>query len=195
MGGRRTGFPAVPIRKAINDIQAEVQRTLARVSSEGPERLTEEILKADRIYVAGGGRSGLMARALAMRLMHLGLVTYVVGETTTPAVQSGDLLLACSASGETQVTVLVSRVARDAGARVFAITATPDSPMARQADETIIIPAPSKHLSPEDRSSAQYGGSLFEQALLVLLDAVSAEIGRRLGTPPQELDSRHANLE
>jgi len=185
----------MPIRRAINDILAEVQGTLARVLPEGPERLTEQILKADRIYVAGGGRSGLMARALAMRLMHLGLVTYVVGETTTPAIQSGDLLLACSASGETHVTVLVSQVAREAGARVFAVTAMPDSPMARQADETIIIPAPSKVTSPEAGASAQYGGSLFEQALLVLLDAVSAEIGRRLGTPPQELDSRHANLE
>ncbi len=185
----------MPIRQAINDILAEMQGTLARVLPEGPERLTEEILKADRIYVAGGGRSGLMARALATRLMHLGLVTYVVGETTTPAIQSGDLLLACSASGETHVTVLVSQVAREAGARVFAVTAMPDSPMARLADETIIIPAPSKVTSPEDGASAQYGGSLFEQALLVLLDAISAEIGRRLGTPPQELDSRHANLE
>jgi len=193
--GLQAGIAAMPIRRAINDILAEVQGTLARVLPEGPERLTEEILKADRIYVVGGGRSGLMARALAMRLMHLGLVTYVVGETTTPAIQSGDLLLACSASGETHVTVLMSQVAREAGARVFAVTAMPDSPMARQADETIIIPAPSKVTSPEAGASAQYGGSLFEQALLVLLDAVSAEIGRRLGTPPQELDSRHANLE
>ena len=43
--------------------------------------------------------------------------------------------------------------------------------------------------------STQYAGSLFEQALLVMLDAVSVEIGRRLGTRQQELDSRHANLE
>ncbi|HUU10676.1 MAG TPA: 6-phospho-3-hexuloisomerase [Phycisphaerae bacterium] len=185
----------MPIRKAIDDIVAEMRGALADVSAEGLERLTEAILQADRVYVAGGGRSGLMARALAMRLMHLGRVTYVVGETTTPAIQSGDLLLACSASGETHVTVLVSRVAREAGARVFAITATPDSPMARQADETIIIPAPSKHAQADSGASAQYGGSLFEQALLVVLDAVSVEIGRRLGTPPQELDSRHANLE
>ncbi len=185
----------MPIRQAINDILSEVQGALGRVSLDGLERLTAEILTARRIYVAGGGRSGLMARALAMRLMHLGLVTYVVGETTTPAIQRGDLLLACSASGQTHVTVLVSEVAREVGARVFAITAMPESPMARQADETIIIPAPSKRTSPETTPSAQYGGSLFEQALLVLLDAVSAEIGRRLGTPPQELQSRHANLE
>jgi len=187
----------MPIRKAIDAILEEMHRTLDGVSPDGLEHLTEAILQADRLYVAGGGRSGLMARALAMRLMHLGLITYVVGETTTPAIQSGDLLLACSASGETQVTVLVSEVARAAGARVFAVTATPDSPMARQADRTIIIPAPSKRTGPrpDAEPSAQYGGSLFEQALLVLLDAVSAEIGRRLGRGPQDLASRHANLE
>jgi 6-phospho-3-hexuloisomerase len=183
----------MPIQKAVNEILAEMRQTLVQVSPEGLERLVEAVLRADRIYVAGGGRSGLMARAFGMRLMHLGLVTYVVGETTTPAIHAGDLLLACSGSGETHVTVLVSHVAREAGARVFAITATPESPMARLADETIIIPAPSKGSPPG--GSVQYGGSLFEQALLVLLDALSAEIGRRLGTPPQELERRHANLE
>lgn len=185
----------MPIQRVIKEILAEMDRGLAEVSPEGLERLVEAVLKADHIYVAGGGRSGLMARAFAMRLMHLGLRTYVVGETTTPAIHSGDLLVSCSASGETQVTVLVSHVAQKAGARVFAITATPDSPMARLSDETIVIPAPSKRSAPSTALSAQYGGSLFEQALLVLLDAVSSEIGRRLGTPHQELNSRHANLE
>jgi 6-phospho-3-hexuloisomerase len=185
----------MPIKKTINQILDEMSRTLAQVPPEGLNRLVEAIVKAGRIYVAGGGRSGLMARAFAMRLMHLGLATYVVGETTTPSIRSGDLLVACSASGETQVTVLVSQVAQTAGARVFAITATPDSPMARLANETIVIAAPTKHTPPGVGASVQYGGSLFEQALLLLLDAVSSEIGRRLGTPAQELDARHANLE
>jgi len=185
----------MPIQKAIREILSELDRALGAVLPEGLERFVEAILAAERIYVAGGGRSGLMARAFAMRLMHLGLVTYVVGETTTPSIRRGDLLLACSASGQTHVTVLVSQVAREAGARVFAITATPDSPMARLADEAIVIPAPSKRSLARAGQSTQYAGSLFEQALLVMLDAVSVEIGRRLGTRQQELDSRHANLE
>jgi 6-phospho-3-hexuloisomerase len=172
-----------------------MQRALGQVSPQGLERFVEAVMAANRVYVAGGGRSGLMARAFAMRLMHLGLSAYVVGETTTPSIQRGDLLLACSASGETHVTVAVSRIARDAGARVFAITATPKSPMASLSDEAIIIPAPTKQTGARMGQSAQYAGSLFEQALLVLLDGVSVEIGRRLGTPQQELDSRHANLE
>ncbi len=105
----------MPIKRTVSEIVEEMQRTLAQVPPEGLERLVEAVLSADRLYVAGGGRSGLMARAFAMRLMQLGLVTYVVGETTTPAIRAGDLLLACSASGETQVTVTVSEVAKKAG--------------------------------------------------------------------------------
>ncbi len=185
----------MPIRRNVEAILDEMRRVLDEVAPDGLERLAEAVLKADRTYVAGGGRSGLMARAFAMRLMHLGLVTYVVGETTTPAVRGGDLLIGCSASGETHVTVTVSQVAQEAGARVFAITATPDSPLTRLADEMIVIPSPSKRGRPWPGRSAQYGGSLFEQALLVLLDAVSSEVGRRLGMTSQEIDSRHANLE
>ncbi len=185
----------MPIRKRVREILGEVEGVLGRVPPDGLERLVESILGADRVYVAGGGRSGLMARALAMRLMHLGLTAYVVGETTTPAIQPGDLLLACSASGETHVTVVVSQVAREAGARVVAMTATPNSPMAQLANETIVIPAPSKRGTQWPTGSTQYGGALFEQSLLMLLDAVGSEIGRRLGMTPQELDSRHANLE
>jgi 6-phospho-3-hexuloisomerase len=185
----------MPIKRTVTEILAEMERALAQMPSDGPEQLIEAVLASDRVYVAGGGRSGLMARAFVMRLMHLGLVTYVVGETTTPSIQAGDLLVSCSASGETQVTVLMSEVAKKAGARVFAITARPESPMARLADRTIVIPAPSKRSPVGAGASSQYGGSLFEQALMVLLDAISSEIGRRLGTPPQELDARHANLE
>jgi len=183
------------IKRSVGQILDEMAAAVDAVSPEGLERLVAAVLKAARVYVVGGGRSGLMARAFAMRLMHLDLAAYVVGETTTPAIRGGDLLVACSASGRTQVTVLMSKVAQEAGAHVFAMTATPDSPMALLADETIVLPAPSKRSADTDDRSAQYGGSLFEQVLLVLLDAVSAEIGRRLGTPPQQLDSRHANLE
>jgi 6-phospho-3-hexuloisomerase len=82
------------------------------------------------------------------------------------------------------------------GARVVTITSRPESSLARAADLVIKLPAASlKARSTDAHPSAQPVGSLFEQGLLVLLDAIGAEIGRRLGTPPQELDSRHANLE
>ncbi|MEM2817946.1 MAG: SIS domain-containing protein, partial [Archaeoglobaceae archaeon] len=52
------------------------------------------IEEAERIFVVGIGRSGLVAKAFAMRLMHLGYKAFVIGETTTPRIEAGDLLVA-----------------------------------------------------------------------------------------------------
>ncbi len=38
----------------------------------------------NRIFVTGLGRTGLMARGFAMRLMHLGRRVYHVGDVITP---------------------------------------------------------------------------------------------------------------
>ena len=182
-------------QRNVDQIFNEVRTLLQRVRSTDVDPLVEQLLKAEHIYVAGGGRSGLMARALAMRLMHLGLVAYVVGETTTPAIHKDDVLLVCSGSGETQVTVLVSQVAKSIGARVIAITANPDSSIARTADTVLVLQAPYKSGLGEGMPSSQYAGSLFEQGLLILTDAIALEIGRALGRSDSELQQRHANLE
>ncbi|MDP6380027.1 MAG: 6-phospho-3-hexuloisomerase [Phycisphaerae bacterium] len=190
------------IERTISEILEEVRKVLAEMDREQVNALVDVALSAKCVYVTGGGRTGLMARAFAMRLMQLGLVSYVVGETTTPSIGKEDLLIACSGSGRTQVTVLMSKVARRNGARVVAITADAHSPMAKNADAIIRLPAPTKYDQAstagnggETLPSSQYAGSLFEQSLLVLFDAMSAEIGRRLGLHPRDVSDRHANLE
>jgi len=75
------------------------------INKDSVNKLIEDILNANAIFLMGAGRSGLVARAFAMRLMHLGLKVYVVGETTTPAVKRGDLVIAISGSGETRSIV------------------------------------------------------------------------------------------
>jgi 6-phospho-3-hexuloisomerase len=182
-------------QKNVDQILKEVTRLLGRFRSDDVSPLVDQLLAARRIYVAGGGRTGLMARAFAMRLMQLGLVTYVVGETTTPAIARDDVLLVCSGSGQTQVTVLVSQVAKDVGARVIAITANRDSDIARVADTVLALEAPYKTAPEDGLPSIQYAGSLFEQGLLILTDAIALEVARRLGKTPGEMGRRHANLE
>jgi len=181
--------------KTVNTIITEVQQLLDRIRSDDADPIIDQLLKAEHVYVAGGGRSGLMARAFAMRLMHLGLSTYVVGDTTTPAISKNDVLLVCSGSGQTQVTVLVSRVAKEIGANVIAITANNDSPIAQLADSTLILGAPYKRSPGAAMESSQYAGSLFEQGLLILTDAMALEIGRVLGRGDHDIGQRHANLE
>ncbi|KQS18043.1 6-phospho-3-hexuloisomerase [Frigoribacterium sp. Leaf186] len=149
---------------------------------------------AERVFVHGAGRSGLALRMTAMRLMHLGLEVHVVGEVTTPAIGEGDVLLTASGSGTTSGIVAAARTAVDAGARVAAITTAVDSPLADLAEAVLVVPAADK----QDRSgtaSAQYAGGLFEQAVVLLGDAVFHALWKRSGADADELWPRHANLE
>jgi 6-phospho-3-hexuloisomerase len=170
----------------LSEVLAEIAALAGRVSEAEMERAAETVLSAGRVFVAGAGRSGLAARAGAMRLVHLGRTAFVVGETVTPAVGTGDLLLAVSRSGATPSILAVAARARSAGARLLAVTAEPASELAAGADERLILPAV---------PSVQFGGSLFEQAALIVLDTLALRLQRRLGVSEAEMQSRHANLE
>ena len=147
-----------------------------------------------RVFVYGAGRSGLALRMAAMRLMHLGLTVHVVGETTTPAIEANDLLLVASASGTTASVVRAAETARQRGSEVLAITSAPESELGTLATALITLKAATKHQY-GDRASQQYAGSLFEQGILLLLDAIFHGVWQASGAAAEELMRRHANLE
>lgn len=152
------------------------------------------IKNAERIFLTGAGRSGFAVRSTAMRMMHFGLTVFVVGETTTPSIRKGDLLIAASGSGTTGTIVKAAEKAKAAGAQVVSFSTTLDSPLAKLSSLVLIIPAAQK----QDHGktvSAQYAGSLFEQALLLINDALFQTLWAGDGTPAEELWERHANLE
>ena len=146
------------------------------------------------MFILGAGRSGLALRMTAMRLMHLGLDVHVVGEVTTPAIARGDVLLTASGSGTTTGIVRAATTAAEAGAKIVGITTDPSSPLAGLADVTIVIPAAQKQ-DHRGALSAQYAGSLFEQALVILGDAIFHTMWQASGATAEELWPRHANLE
>lgn len=167
------------------------------VRSVDPDTLAvsaELIEHADRIFVFGQGRSGIALRAIGMRLMHLGLSVHVVGETTAPAIGPGDVLIAASGSGTTESVVRAADRAAAAGAAVIAVTTAAESPLARLAARTVRIDAAVK-TDHGGSSSAQYAGSLFEQAVLLVGDALFHALWQRSGAAAEELWTRHANLE
>ncbi|MET1054994.1 MAG: 6-phospho-3-hexuloisomerase [Pedobacter sp.] len=152
------------------------------------------IQNADRIFLIGAGRSGLALRSAAMRLMHFGLTVFVAGETTTPAIREGDLLIAASGSGTTSTIVKAAEKAAATGAVVAAISTTTESPLAKLSSLVLILPAAQKQDHGKTISD-QYAGSLFEQAVLLLTDAIFQTLWAADGTPAEELWKRHANLE
>ena len=149
---------------------------------------------APAVFTVGTGRSGLALQMACMRFMHLGLSAHVVGGTTTPAIGSGDVLVAASGSGTTKRVVRAAETARDQGANVLALTTAADSPLAETATEILVIPAADKQ-DFEGTASAQYAGSLFEQSVLILTDSLFHSLWQTSGVQASELWRTHANLE
>lgn len=187
----------VGVGYSLGRIRAEIDAAVARVVNESAFALgsiADLVSGAPRIFVLGAGRSGLALRMTAMRLMHLGLEVHVVGEVTSPAIGRGDLLLTASGSGTTGSLVRAAETARSVRARVAVITTAPDSPLAALADATVVVPAADK-LDRSQSASAQYAGSLFEQVVVLIGDALFHALWRRSGQSADELWPRHANLE
>lgn len=161
------------------------------------------ILDADSIFVMGAGRSGLVGKAFAMRLMHLGLTVYVVGETTTPAVKGGDLVLAISGSGETRSMSDLGSIAKEIGSKLITITSNKDSTLGRMSDVAMVMPGRTKsdvggylerHMRGEYSQLTPLGTS-FEITSLVFLDALVAELIAITGSSEADLKRRHTVLE
>lgn len=175
-------------------VAQEITRVVAQVSPEEVATLGEAILEAEGVFVCGVGRSLLMMKAFAMRLMHLGLRARVVGETITPSIEAGDLLIAGSGSGQTSTTLAMVEAAAARGARTAVITAHPQSPLAQACDLVIEIPA--RIVGVADQAvSQQPPGSLFEQCLLVLGDGLIMWLMERLGATYDQIRARHTKLE
>lgn len=185
---------ATGLKANLELILAENYRIAANVDFNQLARAIPYLLRAKRIFVTGAGRTGLALRAAAMRMMHFGFTVYVAGETTTPAIKKGDLLIAASGSGSTATIVKAAEKAATVNAEVIVFSTTTNSPLARLANLIILIPAAQK----QDHGktiSAQYAGSLFEQSLLLLTDAIFQTMQAAENTPAEELWERHANLE
>lgn len=177
------------------EIIQELNRTVDCIADEETEKLVNAILESKKIFVAGAGRSGFMVKSFAMRMMHMGLDVYVVGETVTPNLEKGDMLIIGSGSGETKSLVSMAEKAKKIGGAIALVTIFPKSTIGQLADIAVKLPG-----SPKDKSEGGYNtiqpmGSLFEQTLLLFLDAVILRFMEKKGLDSTTMFSKHANLE
>ena len=179
------------------EILQELENTITQVDPAETGAVVDAVLQAKRVFVAAAGRSFLMIRGFAMRLMHMGFEAYVVGETVTPAINSEDLLVIASGSGETGTLQVIAKKAKKIGAKLAVITINPDSSIGREADYVIRIPAVSPKDAKVSGASVQPGANTFEQSVLLVGDAMVIEIIgiRDIKDENGVLMSRHANLE
>jgi 6-phospho-3-hexuloisomerase len=188
-------------------LMASKIRSIANsISDEDAEKFIRELLNAKRIYVVGAGRSGLVAKAFAMRLMHLGLHAYVVGETITPALNKGDVMVIFSGSGRTKTVADLAETARDIGGRICLITSNADSRIGKISQCTVIIEHHRDAVADDaaefeirqmmgDHKSFAPLGTLFETASMVFADAVISRMMEITQTDESALKNRHTNIE
>ncbi len=176
-------------------IVREMDAVLGSLRDQEIDLFVQSILAAKRVFVVGEGRTGLMMKSFAMRLMHMGFCVFVAGETITPAMRAGDLLIAGSGSGSTQSVLHTARTAATLGAHVIAATAHPESHLGGLAETAVHIAAATKGRLEGETVSAQPLGSLFDQCLHVVLDAICLRLVSMLHEKPENLLERHTNIE
>ena len=169
------------------------------------DKFENMIIDANNIFVTGAGRSGLAAKAFAMRLMHLGLSSYVVGETISPAINADDCIVAISGSGETNTIVSAAKIAKNRGSKVLAVTSYPDSTLGQLADGHLLVKRrKKKEVDDENYMKRQIHGNYtsltplgtaFELTTLVFLDAIVSELMEKMEQTESDLKARHTVLE
>ncbi|MBF0290364.1 MAG: 6-phospho-3-hexuloisomerase [SAR324 cluster bacterium] len=185
-----------PVQEYVESIVSEMTQTLDKLSHDEFEIMIKSILDAQKVFISGVGRSGFAVKAFAMRLMHLGIDAFIIGETTTPRCTVHDFLLIASASGNTESLVALANKAEKIGTPVGLISTRSVSEIAHVAQKIIILPAPSpKVKNNKDLNSCQPMGSLFVQALWITLDALVLCLMEELDKDADMMFARHANLE
>jgi len=197
------------VYKAMYVIADFIINAIKELKKEQVERMINKLVEAyerrdHKILVMGAGRSGLVGRAFATRLLHLGYNVYVLGDTIVPRIGEKDIVIAISGSGRTKLIVTAAEAAKHVGATVIAVTSYPDSPLAEIADIVVEVPGRTKIAREEDYFARQILGiheplaplgTLFEDTAMVFLDAVVAELMERLGKTEEDLKAIHANIE
>ncbi len=173
-------------RDSYTYIISRAKEALDRVDENSVFQAVKIIKDARAIFVYGSGRSGLVGKFFAMRLVQLGLISYFVGETITPVVTHEDAVVLVSNTGKTKSTILVADIARRIGANVIVITSDLTSPLTRLADIVIGI-------QPENnRKDLAPLGTLFEISTVIFLDSLISQLMDELNQREEDMRRRHA---
>jgi len=158
------------------------------------QALVAALDNAHKIVLYGVGREGLMMKALAMRLYHLGLDAHVVGDMGAPPVGPGDLLLVSAGPGAFSTVISLIGVAKGAGAMTACITSLPDGMAPMACDLVLTIPAQTMANDQGGRSFLPMG-SLFEGAQYLTFELLILALRDQRGVSPEAMRDRHTNLE
>jgi 6-phospho-3-hexuloisomerase len=191
-----------------NEILREIKRAIEGLDPAQVEEMLDILIHlkdvGKKTLIVGAGRSGLVGKAFAMRLMHLGFDVYVLGETITPSIGEGDLVIVISGSGSGALSTTTARLSKRLGSKIIAVTSYPDSDLGQTADHIVEVPGreltareqeyQARQLLGEHESLAPMG-TLFEDTCIVFLDSIVTELMARLEISEDSMRSKHSTIE
>lgn len=193
------------MKSSIDAIIGNIRAAEEYLNEEDIDKFLDIIVSSKNVFLIGAGRSGLAAKAFAMRLMHLGISSYVVGETISPAIYEDDCIIAISGSGETNTIVSAATIAKNRGSKVLALTSYPESTLGKLADTVLLVKGRTKVEADDENymkrqihgnyTSLTPLGTAFELTTLVFLDALVSELMEIMHQTESDLKARHTVLE
>jgi 6-phospho-3-hexuloisomerase len=164
------------------------RRAVASIPPGSIDELLELIPAAERIFIYGSGRSGLVGQLFGIRLVQMGLDVHFVGDMTTPIISRDDLTILISNTGYTFSVVQTAEIARRIGSHVVAVTSSPSSKLAHISNSKVVMTIP------KDCRASEIAplGTVFEDGILLLFDSLVPELMARLGVTEDDMRRRHA---
>jgi arabinose-5-phosphate isomerase len=185
--------PAPDLALARRGLETEAAAILGRV-----DRLDDRFARAvglladcrGRVVVTGMGKSGIVCRKIAATLSSTGTPALFLHPAEAlhgdlGVVQSSDVVLALSHSGETDEIVRLLETIRRIGARLVALTGQPDSTVGRAADVTLDC-----HV-PEEACPLNLAPTASTTAALALGDALAMTLSVAKGFREEDFASLH----
>lgn len=150
--------PAEILNTLVNTHVVSLQTTAGLVDTATAVRVARAIARSPHLDVYGVGGSGLTALEMEARLYRIGIRVHAWSEihdglTSAAILDPECVAIGISNTGRTEETIQMLTVAQQAGAHTVAITANPDSPLARVADDVLVAASPHGYLQPADLSA------------------------------------------
>jgi len=173
----------------------ELTEVIDAIDPSQVDALIKTLGSANRVVLYGVGREGLMIKALAMRLFHMGLDAHMVADMTSPPVGQGDLLVYSAGPGYFSTVDALRKVAQDAGAKTVCFTAQAEGTVPRASDLVVVLPAQTMADDTKVSASILPMGSLYEGVMYLFFEYLVLMLGDHMGVTPEQMRSNHTNLE
>jgi len=177
------------LNKFIEELLKQTLENIKKIDEEQVENVLKTLQSAKRVITVGMGRSAVVARDFAIRLLQAGFNVITIREDLiglTPLIKGkDDVVVAVSGSGETEEVITICKVAKEKGAKVIAVTSFPDSRLGKLADHILYIGGRTRRWKYRDflerevegeREPISPSGSLFEVSSIIVLEGLVAEL-------------------